>query len=406
MRSNQILPRRGLVQALCARPGPDRRASYRTGVRVLIAPDKFRGTLTAPEAADAIAAGWRRSRPDDRLDRVPMADGGEGSLEAIGSSLGGERRTATVSGPLGDPVEAMFGLAGRGGRRVAIVESAMACGMQLLAPGQREPLRASTFGVGELLLAAGREGIDEALVCIGGSATTDGGAGMAQALGARLLDVAGRAIARGGEGLPDLATIDLRGIDRSVSSARVVAAADVDNPLVGPYGAAAEYAPQKGASPHDVALLERALAHLAAIVGRDIGVDVRDLPGGGAAGGMGAGLVAFLGARLRRGADVVMDVVGFDRRLAEADVVVTGEGRFDEQSRRGKVVGAVIERAARTRARVVILSGQATADAPGADVRSLSAVFGMDVATGQPRRALEELAADVAAGLEPISSER
>jgi glycerate kinase len=406
MRSNQILPRRGLVQASCARPGADRRASYRTGVRVLIAPDKFRGTLTAPEAADAIAAGWRRARPDDRLDRVPMADGGEGSLEAIGSFLRAERRTATVSGPLGDPVEAVFGLVGRGGRRVAIVESAMACGAQLLAPGRREPLRATTFGVGELLLAAGREGIDEALLCIGGSATTDGGAGMAQALGARLLDGAGRPVARGGEGLPDLATIDLRGIDRRVSSARVVAAADVDNPLVGPHGAAPVYGPQKGASPGDVALLERALGHLAAIVGRDVGVDVRDLPGGGAAGGLGAGLVAFLGARLRRGADVVMDVVGFEQRLAEAEVVVTGEGRFDEQSLRGKVVGAVLERAALARVRVVILSGQATVDAPGAEVRSMSAAFGLDVATEQPRRALEDVAADVAAGLEPISSGR
>jgi glycerate kinase len=375
-------------------------------VRVLVAPDKFRGTLTATEAAEAIETGWRRSRPADRVDRLPMADGGEGSLEAIGSSLGAERRSAAVSGPLGDPVEAAFGLAVRGGRRLAIIESAMACGLQLLAPGRREPLRASTFGVGELLLAAGRGGIDEALVCIGGSATTDAGAGMAQALGVRLLDAAGRPIARGGGGLPALATIDLGGIDRSVSSARVVAAADVDNLLVGPHGAAAVYGPQKGASPRDVALLERGLAHVAAIVARDVGVDVRDLPGGGAAGGLGAGLVAFVGARLRRGADVVMDVVGFDDRLADADVVVTGEGRFDEQSLRGKVVGAVLERAARARVHVVVLGGQVVVDAPGAEVRSLSEAFGTDLAMEQPRRALEDLAADVAARAEPISSGR
>jgi glycerate kinase len=375
-------------------------------VRVLVAPDKFKGTLTAPQAADAIAAGWRRSRPGDGLDLLPMADGGEGSLEAIGSSLAVERRTVEVAGPLGDPVEATFGLATRGRRRVAIVETAMACGLQLVAQGRRDPLGASTSGVGELLLAAGREGIDEALVCVGGSATTDAGAGLAQAIGARLLDAAGRPIGRGGEGLLDLATIDLRPLDRSLASARVVAAADVDNPLVGPLGAARAYAPQKGATPAEVATLERALAHVAAIVARDVGVDVRDLPGAGAGGGLGAGLVAFLGARLRRGADLVMDIVGFDERLAEADVVVTGEGRFDEQSLRGKVAGAVLERAALARAGVVVLCGDARVGAPGADVRSLSATYGMDVATAQPRRALEDLAAETAAGLDPISSGR
>jgi glycerate kinase len=375
-------------------------------VRVLVAPDKFKGTLTALQAADAIASGWRRSRPDDGLELLPMADGGEGSLEAIASSLALHRRTVAVAGPLGDPVEATFGLARRGRRRVAIVETAMACGLQLVAAGRRDPLGASTFGVGELLLASGREGIDEALVCVGGSATTDAGAGLAQAIGARLLDAAGRPIGRGGDGLLDLATIDLRRLDRPLASARVVAAADVDNPLVGPLGAAGVYAPQKGATPAEVAILDRALAHVAAIIVRDVGIDVRDLPGAGAGGGLGAGLVAFLGAHLRRGADVVMDIVGFDERLGEADVVVTGEGRFDEQSLRGKVVGAVLERSALARARVMILCGHAAADAPGAHVRSLSATYGIDVATREPRRALEDLAAEAAAGLEPISSGR
>jgi glycerate 2-kinase len=379
-------------------------------VRVLVAPDKFRGTLTAPDAAAAIAVGWRRSRPGDDVDEVALADGGEGTLNALLDALGGERRAVTVSGPLGEPVEAAIGLASRGAERLAVVETAMACGLDLIPAERRDPLRASTFGAGELLLAAARERADEILVGVGGSATTDGGAGMAQALGARLLDAAGRQIRPGGRGLLDLAAIDLRGLDRSVASTRVVVAADVDNPLVGLHGAAAVYGPQKGASPDDVRVLESALEHLAATILRDVGVDVRDLPGGGAAGGLGAGLVAVLGAHLRRGAEVTMDAVGFDRRLADADVVVTGEGRFDDQSLRGKVVGGVIEHAGRARTQVVVLCGQATVTVPGIRVWSLEPIRGREVATRGARRALEDLASEVADrggwGGGPVSSRR
>ena len=371
-------------------------------MRVLVAPDKFKGTLTAAEAAAAIAAGWRRSRPDDEVRQLPMADGGEGTLDAVLTALGGERRRVTVAGPLGDPTEAAFGVAPHGAGTLAIVETASACGLQLVAADRRDPLRASTFGVGELLREACRSGADETLVCVGGSATNDGGAGMAQALGIALLDARRRSVARGGGGLLELAAIDVRGLDREVARTPIVAAVDVDNPLTGPHGAAAVYGPQKGASGDDVIVLDRALGHLAAVIARDLGRDIRDVPGAGAAGGLGAGLVAFLGARLRRGAEVVMDAIGFDRRLDAADLVVTGEGRFDEQSLRGKVPAAVLERAGRAGRPVAVVCGEATVGVEGVEVRSLVAQVGAEAAIEQPRRALEDVAARLAEDAERL----
>jgi glycerate kinase len=396
--------RLGCVTRRCAIAG--RRASYRTVVRVLVAPDKFKGTLTAPQAAAAIAGGWRRVRPADDVEELPMADGGDGTMDVVLSALGGERHRVSVSGPLGDPVDAAFGIVPRGRDRMAVVETAAASGLRLLGAGRRDPLRASTAGTGELIVAACRRDVDEVLVCVGGSATTDGGAGMAQALGISLTDADRRPIRRGGAGLLDLAAIDVRGLDRAVASARFVAAVDVDNPLTGPHGAAAVYAPQKGATREDVVVLDRALSHLAAVVVRDLGVDVRDFPGAGAAGGLGAGLVAFLGARLRRGAEVVMGALAFDERLLAADLVLTGEGRFDEQSLRGKVAAAVMEHAARAGRPVVVLCGESTEPTAGIEVRSLVGRFGSDVALEQPRRALEDLAAELGAEAERLPSGR
>jgi len=250
-------------------------------MRVLVAPDKFRGTLAAAEAARAIATGWRRVRPGDEVDEVPMADGGEGTLDALLAALGGRRRTARVRGPLGDPVEAAYGLLETEGRRTAVVELARASGLGLVSGSRRDPLRASTHGTGELILAACRDGADEVLVCVGGSATVDGGAGIAQALGVSLLDAAGRPIGPGGADLLELDRIDVTSIHPAVRSTRIVVACDVDNPLVGPEGAAHVYGPQKGASPEQVLLLDRALGHLAAVVHRDLAIDVRSRPGGG-----------------------------------------------------------------------------------------------------------------------------
>lgn len=368
-------------------------------MRILVAPDKFRGTLTAAEAASAIARGWRRVRPHDVIEEVPLADGGEGTLDALLAALGGERRTARVSGPLGDEIEATFGLAGPRGR-LGIVEMARASGLGLVSPARRDPMRASTRGTGELILAALRAGAREVLVCLGGSATTDGGAGMAQALGVALLDAEGVPVGPGGAGLLRLARIDATRLDPLARAARVQAACDVDSPLAGPRGAAHAFGPQKGASPEEVLLLDRALRHLAAVVHRDLGIDVRDLPGAGAAGGLGAGLAAFLGARLRPGVQVVMEAVGLGRRIRAADLVLTGEGAFDESSLRGKVPAGVLALSRSAGVPVVILCGRAEIRPDGVKVRSLVERFGPERPLAEARLALEELAASIAGGFD------
>jgi glycerate 2-kinase len=367
-------------------------------VRVLVAPDKFRGTLTAPEAARAIAEGWARADPQAEIEVVPVADGGEGTLDALVAALDGELRTVTVAtGPLGDPTRAEFGLARSPEGLLGIVEMALASGLHLLSESRRDPRRTTTFGTGELILAACRAGARKVLVCIGGSATNDGGAGMAQAVGIRLLDGKGRNLRRGGAALVDLWTIDVRDLEPALRGVDFVVATDVDSPLTGPKGASAVYGPQKGATPPDVALLDRALGHLAAVIHRDLGLDVRDLPGAGAAGGLGAGLVAFLGAKLRPGVDLVMEAVRLDRRLERADVVVTGEGSFDRQSLRGKAPAGVLRAAERMRVPAVVLCGRKEADWPGAIVTSMEERVGLEAAMKSPRSSLERLAEEVAA---------
>ncbi len=373
-------------------------------MRVLVAPDKFRGTLTAAQAAAAIATGWRRSRPEDLVEEVPLADGGEGTMETLVSALGGTRHTVSVSGPLGDPVAAAFGLVPVSGGVLGVVEMAQASGLGLVSEGRRDPLRASTRGTGELILAAARAGATELLVCLGGSATTDGGVGAAQALGVALVDESGAPVPAGGRGLLRLARIDARGLDPAVRRLRVQAACDVDDPLTGPRGAARTYGPQKGASAEEVVLLDRALGHLAAVVHRDLGIDVRTIPGAGAAGGLGAGLVAFLGARLRRGADVVAEAVGLLRRLDRAELVVTGEGALDGSSLRGKVPSRVLEAAKAVGVPAVVLCGRAEVRPPGVRVHTLVEHVGPERALGEPRLALEDLAAAVAGAIGSISS--
>ncbi|MGZ8603409.1 MAG: glycerate kinase [Actinomycetota bacterium] len=372
-------------------------------MRVLVAPDKFRGTLTAAQAAAAIAAGWRRERPGDDVVEVPMADGGEGTLDALVAALGGELRRARASGPLGDPVDAAFGLVGTG-RRTAVIELARASGLALVAPGRRDPLRSSTRGTGELLGAALAAGVDEVLVCVGGSASTDGGAGIASGLGARLLEPSGDPIPDGGAGLLRLGHVDVAGLAPGVERVRVVVATDVDNPLIGPTGAARVFGPQKGASPEDVLLLERALGHYATILHRDLGIDVRALPGGGAAGGAGAGLIAFLGAHVRPGVEVVMDATRLRERIERADLVLTGEGRFDASSLRGKVPAGVLDEARRHRVAVAVLCGRADVRVDGVPVSSLLGRFGEERAMGDPRRALEDLAAEFALDVERLAT--
>ena len=365
-------------------------------VRVLVAPDKFKGTLTAPEAAESIAAGWRRGDPASQIETVPMADGGEGTLDALVSALGGKRFGARVAGPLSEQVDAEFGVVESPEGRTGVVEMARASGLELVPPRRRDPTRTTTRGTGELVLAACKQGVRRVLVCIGGSATNDAGAGMAQALGARLLDRAGRQLRSGGAALLELARIDVTRLDPVAREVEFVVATDVDNPLVGPRGASAVYGPQKGASQDDVRLLDEALRHFAAVVYRDLGVDIRDMPGAGAAGGLGGGLVAFLGARLRSGVDVVMDAVRLKERLAQSDLVVTGEGAFDEQSLHGKAPAGVLSAAEELRIPAVVLCGERRVERAGTKVLSLTERFGREAAQDRARQLLAELAAEAA----------
>jgi glycerate kinase len=365
-------------------------------MRVLVCPDKFRGTLSARQAAEAIERGWRRERSQDTVELVPLADGGEGTLDVLvpADDPGARRMRRSVTGPLGDRVDAEFGVRGD----VAVVEMARASGLERIAAQRRDPRRTTTRGTGELMAAAIEEGARRLLVCLGGSGTNDGGVGMAAALGGRFLDPSGRPIADGGAALIDLDRIDAGTVLSTMRTVDVVGVTDVDNPLCGPAGASAVFGPQKGASPDDVVLLDRALAHLAAVAARDLGVDRSHEAGAGAAGGLGFGLLAFAGARLRPGVEVVMEAVGFDARLAAADLVITGEGSFDAQSLRGKVPGGVINTARLASAPVAILCGVASVEAPGVTVRSLVGLVGAEAALGDARRSLEALAASVATG--------
>jgi glycerate 2-kinase len=365
-------------------------------VRFLAAPDKFKGTLTAREAAEAIAAGIRRVIPEADVEAVPMADGGEGTLDALVDALNGTRFTARVTGPLGHSVDADYGVVPGDQGAMGVVEMARASGLALIPEHRRDPKRTTTRGTGELILAACRRGVGRMLVCVGGSATNDAGAGMAQALGVRLLDSRGRELGPGGADLMDLASIDVTAMDPAVRGIRFVVASDVNNPLVGPAGASVVYGPQKGASPADVALLDQALRHFAAVAYRDLGIDLRDLPAAGAAGGLGGGLIAFLGARLRPGIDVVIEAVRLRERLESASLVVTGEGSLDEQSFRGKTVAGILHAAQEMRVPAAILCGRTEVAAPaGVSVASLVERFGEEEATTRAGVALERLAEEM-----------
>lgn len=327
-------------------------------MRVLVAPQEFKGTLTAVEAAAAVEHGLRRVWPGSQIDLLPMSDGGPGFVRAISAAVGGQVRRAPCRDPLGRPVEGTYLELDDG---TLVVEAAEANGLWRLAAGELAPLLAGSEGVGDLLRAAltppGRvRGHRKVIVGLGGSATTDGGAGMARALGARLLASDGSDIGHGGAALGQLAHVEwVRPL--IFDSVDVVGATDVVNPLLGPDGAAAVYGPQKGASEEDVAILELGLAKLAEVVVRDLGVDAAAMPGAGAAGGLGFGLVAFLGASLESGFDLVADVTGLRARLQLADLVLTGEGRYDSQSVSGKTTGRLQALAAEAAKPCVVFCG-------------------------------------------------
>ena len=336
-------------------------------MRVLIAPDCFTGTLSAAEAAEAIAEGWRRSAPDDDLTLLPLSDGGPGFLDVLSRALGGTTVSVTVADPLERPVPAAILVVDTGGRRTAYIESAQACGLHLLAEGERNPMVTSTYGVGQLIEAAVSEGATRVVVGLGGSGTNDGGAGMLAALGAGDPD----ALAVGGAKLRDLADDALPGLTlvrERLHAIELVLATDVDSPLLGFHGASAVFAPQKGATPEMAQQLESALGRFTEVVrkvvpsGRDLltGKEMRldREAGAGAAGGLGYGLL-LLGGRRVSGVQAVLEVVGFDTLVQATDLVVTGEGTFDWQSLRGKVVAGVAEAALAMATPTVVIAGQA-----------------------------------------------
>lgn len=343
-------------------------------MRVLIAPDKFKGTLTADEAARAIAVGLARGLPGAELDLLPIADGGEGTADALVEASGGERREVEVTGPDGGRVRAAWGVLGDG--RTAVVEAAAACGLGLVPAGRRDPRAATSRGLGELLRAVADAGLREVIVGLGGTGTNDGGAGLAQALGARLLDAAGDDLPAGGAALARLARVEPGPlVARLRGELRVTCACDVSSPLAGPDGASLVFGPQKGAAPEVARALDQALARWGEALRRDLGADVAGLPGAGAAGGLGAGLAALLGARLVPGADLVLDAVGFDARAAAADLVVVGEGALDAQTRRAKAPLLALRRARALGRPVVALAGQVADEAEALDAEGLTAAL-------------------------------
>lgn len=351
---------------------------------VLIAPDKFKGSLSAPDVAAALARGLTAARPDVEVRLLPVADGGEGTLAAA-VVAGFERVPVTATGPTGLPVDTAYARRGD----LAVVEMADVSGLARLPGGRTDALRATSRGTGEVVAAAVAAGCTRIVLGVGGSACTDGGAGLVQALGARLLDADGRELPPGGAALTALHTLDATGLVRDVE---LVVACDVDNPLTGVDGAARVYGPQKGASPSDVELLHAALAHWADVVEATTGHDRRDDAGAGAAGGTGFAAIALLGAQLRPGIALLLDLLDVDRHLQGADLVVVGEGSLDEQSLRGKAPVGVAQAAARVGARVVAVSGRRSIDDDQLRAAGISSAYALTDLEADPQACMAEAA--------------
>ncbi|MCI0400982.1 MAG: glycerate kinase [Gammaproteobacteria bacterium] len=334
-------------------------------MKIVIASDSFKGNLTSLQVADAIEKGIRRVVPDAVIVKVPMADGGEGTVRSLVDATGGRIVTHRVRDPLGKEVTARYGILGD--KKTAVIEMAEASGLPLVPRGKRNPLKTTTFGTGQLIVDALDHGVRKIVIGIGGSATVDGGAGMAQALGVTFRGQDGRVMGGGCTGgmLSQISAIDIRGIDPRIAKTTFVVACDVDNPLTGKKGAAAVFGPQKGASAAMVKQLDEGLRHLAFLIRRDLGVNVQRLPGAGAAGGLGAGLVAFTGAELKRGVDIVIEATGLLRHIKGADLVMTGEGRIDFQTVFGKTPAGVAQAAKRTNVPVIAIGGGLADDARG-----------------------------------------
>ncbi len=370
-------------------------------MKIIIAPDSFKDSLSAEGVAQAIAEGLAQVWPDAQLIQCPMADGGEGTVDAVLAACNGELRRQVVRGPLGDTVEARWGWLADS--HTAIIEMAEASGLQLVAPGQRDACSSSTYGTGELIRAALDLGAERIILAIGGSATNDGGAGAMQALGVQLFDADKQALAPGGLALAGLAQINLDKLDPRLARVRFEIAADVNNPLCGAQGASAIFGPQKGASAAQVQQLDAALGHFADHCAKVLPRDVRDEPGSGAAGGLGFAAKAFLGAQFRAGVEVVAELVGLDAAVRDADLVITGEGRFDAQTLRGKTPFGVARIARHHNVPVFVIAGtlgegyeQMYAHGVDAAFALPSGPMSLEQACSEAPRLLRERAADIA----------
>ncbi|MGG8296504.1 glycerate kinase [Klebsiella sp. 141251] len=362
-------------------------------MKIVIAPDSYKESLSALDVATAIETGFREIYPHAEYVKVPVADGGEGTVEAMVAATQGHIVQVSVTGPLGEPVEAFYGLSGD--MRCAYIEMAAASGLESVPPTRRNPLLTTSWGTGELIRYALDAGVSQIIIGIGGSATNDGGAGMAQALGAKLLTAEQQQIAPGGGALETLGRIDLSELDPRLADCRIDVACDVTNPLTGPQGASAVFGPQKGATTAMIERLDRGLQHFAQIIDRDLDIDVLSLEGGGAAGGMGAALYAFCGAKLRPGIEIVTDALRLADLVADADLVITGEGRIDSQTIHGKVPVGVAKVAKRFNVPVIGIAGSLTADVGVVHQHGLDAVFSVLYTVCTLDEALANAAANV-----------
>ncbi|MBT2644096.1 glycerate kinase [Bacillus sp. ISL-41] len=370
-------------------------------MKIVIAPDSFKESLTALEVATAIENGMKKILPEANFVKVPMADGGEGTVQSLVDATGGKIITKTVTGPLGTPVDAFFGISGD--EKTAVIEMAAASGLHLVPPGERNPLVTTTRGTGELIAAALDYGVEHIIIGIGGSATNDGGAGMARALGIMLLDSDGREIGEGGGALDSLASVNMDGIDKRLETVKIDVACDVDNPLTGLRGASHIFGPQKGAVPEMVEVLDNNLHHFAEILRTDLGKDIEPVSGAGAAGGLGGGLMAFLSAELKRGVDIVLDAANLETHILDADFVITGEGKIDGQTIFGKTPIGVAKTAKRHNVPVIAIAGNVASDSEVVHEHGIDAVFSiipgvisLDDAFKNAHTYVERMAANIA----------
>ncbi|MCY9018628.1 glycerate kinase [Priestia megaterium] len=342
-------------------------------MKIVIAPDSFKESLTALNVCEAVEKGIKTHFPDAEISKVPMADGGEGTVQSLVDATDGEVIQTRVTGPLGEIVEAFYGILGGG--KTAVIEMAAASGLHHVPMDKRNPLITTTRGTGELILKALDHKVEHIIIGIGGSATNDGGAGMAKALGAQLLDAKGAEIKEGGGSLNQLASIDLINLDSRLAEVKVEVACDVDNPLTGETGASAVFGPQKGATSDMVKQLDRNLAHYAAVIQKEMGVHIENVPGAGAAGGLGGGLLAFLSAELKPGVDIVIEATQLESYVRDADLVITGEGRIDGQTIYGKTPIGVAKTAKKHSVPVIAIAGSIGAGSEAVYEHGISALF-------------------------------